>query len=296
MKKYDQCPICGSENISFKLEAKDYTVSGKFFRISQCRNCTLRFTNPVPEQEEIGYYYQSDEYISHSNTSKGFINKAYQIVRGITLNSKQKLVIRSSGKRQGKILDVGCGTGEFLNKMKEAGWTTQGIEPEDSARKMASENFGLTVEEPAKFFEFSEAEFDVITMWHVLEHVHQLDEYIANLKRLLKPNGTLIIAVPNYQSHDAKKYRMVWAAYDVPRHLYHFSVEAMNYLMGRFGFVISKIKMMPFDSFYVSMLSEKNSEGSMLLGIWVGFVSWVKAVFRHEKCSSLIYIIHKSEA
>lgn len=295
MKNYEHCPVCKSENINFKLEARDYTVSKNLFRIYQCKECTLRFTNPIPEQEEIGYYYQSEEYISHSNTSKGFINRIYQIVRGITLNSKRKTVQKESGLKNGKILDVGCGTGEFLNKMKESGWETQGIEPDDNARAMAIKNHGLKIDKPDAFFDLAEGEYDVISMWHVLEHVHKLDEYIENLYRLLKPGGTLIIAVPNYQSYDAKHYRTTWAAYDVPRHLYHFSVKAIEHLVGRFKFRVNNIRIMPFDSFYVSMLSEGYKEGFMPVGIFIGFLSWISAIFNSKKCSSLIYIIRKTE-
>jgi 2-polyprenyl-3-methyl-5-hydroxy-6-metoxy-1,4-benzoquinol methylase len=290
---YESCPGCDDTNISFVLSAKDYTVSGESFEIWECKNCTLRFTQSVPGKEEIGKYYQSENYISHSDTTKGFINSLYHRVRKRTLIQKRKLIIKATGKSSGQILDLGCGTGAFLATMQHAHWKCSGIEPDENARKKAHELYGLQVKPAGEFYNFSPETFDAITLWHVLEHVHDLHLYIRQLKKLLAPGGKLFIAVPNYTSADEKMYNEHWAAYDVPRHLYHFSPKAMKQLMDKHGLKIEKIKPMWYDSIYVSMLSEQYKTGRQhpVKALINGAVSNLEAMFDHQKCSSLIYII-----
>ncbi|MEO0474337.1 MAG: class I SAM-dependent methyltransferase, partial [Bacteroidota bacterium] len=238
-------------------------------------------------------YYQSEEYISHSNTNKGFINGIYQIVRNITLRQKRKLVERLSGKKSGLILDIGCGTGEFLGTMKQAGWDTKGLEPDEGARQQAIQHFDLSVDPSDQLFSLEENKFDVISMWHVLEHVHQLQDYISKIRKLLKKDGTLIIAVPNFQSTDAEHYDSKWAAYDVPRHLYHFNPLAMDTLMGKHQFTVHDHRRMPFDAFYVSMLSEQYRHGKLRLipAFFSGLASWWHNLFHKKRGSSIIYVI-----
>ena len=279
------------------LSAEDYTVSHQRFDIWECKNCTLRFTQNVPGQAEIGPYYQSENYISHSNTREGFINRLYHQVRKRTLNQKRKLVEKQTSKTSGSILDVGCGTGAFLHTMDTAGWRTTGVEPDESARKKALELYELQLSDPQELFRLPAAGFDAITMWHVLEHVHELHAYIRKIKELLKPAGKLFIAVPNYTSYDQQMYKEFWAAYDVPRHLYHFSPRCMNILLSTYGLQVTKIKPMWYDSFYVSMLSERYQTGKphYLRAITRGLVSNLKAVFHNDLCSSVIYVASARE-
>jgi 2-polyprenyl-3-methyl-5-hydroxy-6-metoxy-1,4-benzoquinol methylase len=296
MIEYSQCPVCKSQLFDTVIEATDFLVSGESFKISECRECTLRFTNPVPDEKEIAKYYRSGDYISHSNTSEGLINKIYQFVRNYTLQSKRKQIQKETGLKSGTILDIGCGSGEFLNKMKNSGWQVDGIEPDEGARQLANHNYQLEIETPEKLSEFPAKNFDVITLWHVLEHIHQLDKNMVQLTNLLKPDGTLFVAVPNYHSFDAKYYGSGWAAYDVPRHLYHFTVQAMATLLDRYGLQLKKLKMMPFDSFYVSMLREKykKESGGFLRAMSVGLKSNLKAIPHTGTCSSITYIVqHK---
>ena len=295
MIHYSNCPVCRSANISPALSAKDYTVSSQIFSIEKCNDCTGMFTQDVPPQEVIGTYYQSENYVSHSNTQKGLINRLYHSIRKITLTVKRNLIKKETGITTGKILDAGCGTGAFLNEMKNSGWAITGLEPDETARKNALELFNINPLPSNKIFDFPPESFDAITMWHVLEHVHQLQEYIAQLKKLLTKNGRLFIAVPNYTSYDAQHYNQYWAAYDVPRHLYHFSPQSIKILMAAHGLQVIKMKPMWFDSFYVSMLSEqyKNSKGNVVGAFITGLVSNLKALGNKEKCSSLIYIINK---
>ncbi len=293
MYNYATCPVCKSTEFSEVLRAKDHTVSKEQFTIVHCANCSHRFTHPVPGPEDIGPYYQSEEYISHSNTSRGFINWAYQVVRKRTLKSKRKLVSNFSGKSTGKLLDLGAGTGAFLAEMQSAQWEATGIEPDPGARQVAQETWGLQLQTADGFYDLPENEFDVVTMWHVLEHVHDLDGYLKKIYAMLREGGKWIVAVPNYTSWDADKYQEMWAAYDVPRHLYHFSPASMKALVERGGFKLVGMKRMPFDSFYVSMLSERYKNGSMVKGIWNGFCSYISALNQKTRCSSLIYLIEK---
>jgi 2-polyprenyl-3-methyl-5-hydroxy-6-metoxy-1,4-benzoquinol methylase len=296
MIHYTNCPICFSEKIASQLIAKDHTVSQKKFAIWHCTNCTARFTQDVPEQNAIGPYYQSDNYISHSDTKKGFINALYHLVRRRTLDKKKRLVTSQVGMMKGEILDIGCGTGAFLNTMKMAGWSITGLEPDETAREKAITLYRINPQPPEKLFELNIGSFNAITMWHVLEHVHQLHAYIKQLEKLLMPQGKIFIAVPNYTSKDAEMYKENWAAYDVPRHLYHFSPASMEQLLSTYNLKTTVLKPMWYDSFYVSMLSEKYKTGkaNIIAAFWNGLISNLKAVRDISKCSSVIYVISKA--
>lgn len=293
---YTSCPACNASAIEHVLSAKDYTVSQQRFDIWECQACTLRFTQDVPSQESIGAYYQSENYISHTNTRKGIVNQLYHRVRERSLQVKRKLLdsyVKSHTTP--RLLDIGCGTGAFLAHMKKNGWTVEGIEPSTLAREQALAQL-LPVHPPEHLFDAGMGDFDVITMWHVLEHVHTLNEYMERMKAIMRPQATLFIAVPNYTSYDAEAYGATWAAYDVPRHLYHFSPQAMRLLVKRHGFQLKAIKPMWYDSFYVSMLSEKYKTGAgsgLLKGGIAGAISNLKAMSDKERCSSLIYVIGK---
>ncbi|RYZ31143.1 MAG: class I SAM-dependent methyltransferase [Chitinophagaceae bacterium] len=292
---YTHCPVCNSSEINPLLTAKDHSVSKEDFVIWQCNVCTLRITQDVPDEASIGPYYQSQDYISHSNTDKGLMNKLYQKVRKYTLEQKAGLII-SYTKPKGKIVDIGAGIGAFLSVMKGKGWEIKGIEPDETARKNAQQLFNLSLDQPSALEELQPASYDAITLWHVLEHVHQLHSYVEHLKNLLADKGKIFIAVPNYTSLDAAAYRNYWAAYDVPRHLYHFTPKAIENLVGQHGLKLTAKKPMWFDSFYISLLSSKYHKGSTSwLGAgWNGLRSNVNALFNKERCSSLIYIIEKA--
>lgn len=292
---YTHCPACGATALQQALTVKDHTVSQEEFQVWHCAACTHRFTQDIPAEPAIGRYYQSENYISHTNTSKGLVNRLYHLVRNYTLGSKQKLVQQVSGRNTGILLDVGAGVGAFAAYMRQQGWQVTGLEPDAETRKRAQEQNRIALQDSSDLFKLPTTHFDVITMWHVLEHVHQLNAYVEQLKALLKPGGVLLIAVPNYTSHDATWYQAYWAAYDVPRHLYHFSPASMRALLQRHGLAVHATTPMWFDSFYVSLLSEKYKTGkaSLVKGFWRGLVSNLKAVGNKEKCSSLIYVVKK---
>ena len=263
------------------------------FEVWECADCTLRFTQDIPSAAAIGPYYQSDNYVSHTDTSKGIINKLYHLVRKRTLFSKKAMVTKYSGRSRGSLLDIGAGTGAFANVMKQAGWQVTALEPDPAARAVAAKNHQLLLQEPSFLFNISAQSIDVITMWHVLEHVHTLKEYLDQFKKIVKSGGILLIAVPNYTSTDASKYGTSWAAYDVPRHLYHFSPRSMQTLLQLHGLNLIRILPMWFDSIYVSMLSEKYKAGrqQLLKGVWSGIQSNWKALQEKKRCSSLVYVV-----
>lgn len=292
---YTNCPVCGSPDIKNVLSVKDYNESNETFVIAECNSCSLRFTQDVPDAASIAPYYKSENYISHTNTSKGLINRLYQSVRKRTLKQKRRLIERASGIKKGRLLDVGSGTGAFANEMQQAGWQVTGLEPDADARAVGKQSYNIDLADIGQFYQLQESSYDVITMWHVLEHVHDLQGYIAKLKLLLTENGKLFIAVPNYTSKDAAAYKEQWAAYDVPRHLYHFSPRSMQVLMEKHGLRILQHKPMWYDSFYVSMLSSKYIHGkpNLVGAFFKGMGSNLKAMGDVKRCSSVIYIISK---
>lgn len=294
---YTRCPVCGSAHINPLLTVKDYSVSGEPFVLWQCADCSLRFTQDVPDENFIAPYYKSPDYISHTNTSKGLINKAYQKVRQYTLQQKAKSITAATGKNTRRLLDVGSGTGAFLHTMQQHGWSVTGIEPDADARRIAKQTYGLEVWESPALYSLPPHSFDAITLWHVLEHVHSLHTYMETLKNLLTPDGKLFIAVPNYQSSDARHYGLGWAAYDVPRHLYHFSPKAMQALLQQHGLKIIAKKPMPFDSYYISLLSSKyrNGKTNWFTALYHGFQSHMAAMADVNKCSSVTYIVGRDD-
>ena len=293
---YSACPCCHGVKIAKVLSAKDYTVSGELFEIWHCDTCSLRFTQNIPGKDEIGSYYSSEDYISHTDIKKGLINRVYHFIRRQTVVSKRRFIKETTGLHTGNILDVGAGTAAFLYTMQKAQWNITGIEPDSNARDNADKLYGLKLQPSSEFFHLPENSFDAITMWHVLEHVHELHEYLDQLKKLVRPNGYLFLAVPNYTGYDAKFYEDAWAGYDVPRHLYHFSPLAMQQLLSIHGLQLTSLKRMWYDSFYVSMLSEKykTRKNNFIRACAIGFISDMKALFNAEKCSSIIYIVKRT--
>jgi len=299
MSKFNvqQCPVCDGKAFSPFLTCTDFFVSGEQFSIKQCNSCGFKITENIEDEDNIGPYYQSENYISHSNTSKGIVNSVYHSVRKYMLGRKRSLVETATGIRKGYILDVGTGTGFFLNEMKECGWQVTGTEKSSDARDFAKNEFNLENLPSEKLFTLKDKSFDVITLWHVLEHIHLLNKNMETFARLLKNDGKLLIAVPNHESYDAKHYKEFWAAYDVPRHIWHFAPKQMKQFGEKHGFKLVSLHTMPFDSFYVAMLSEKynKSKLALLMGIFYGKLSWLNSIFKPAKCSSVIYVFGKNQ-
>ena len=284
------CPICDSTEFDHIITCNDYTVSQNPFNIVGCKQCSFRFTNPRPTNDNLPEFYKSINYISHSDTKKGFVSQVYHLVRKYTLNQKLKLL--KANVAVGNLLDYGCGTGTFLKQANAKGWNSFGTEPDEGARELSNSNKRLAFGNKQELNAFDPLiTFNAITLWHVLEHVTDLPETLNFFKQKLNPNGVLIIAVPNYNSYDAKHYKAHWAAYDLPRHLYHFEAKTISQLLAKYGFALHETYPMKFDSFYVSMLSEKYLSGRInyLKALLVGLRSNLKAK-KATDYSSVIYV------
>ncbi len=290
------CPVCNHSKPQIAIESQDFSLTQESFTILHCSHCSVRFTSPLPSQEAIGTYYKFIEYISHTDVKEGWMNRLYHTVRTKTLAQKTKWVQSLFTGHKGHLLDIGAGTGAFVHAMKQKGWKVTGLEPDASTRDKAFENYKIHLQSTASIHELPQNEFEVISMWHVLEHVHALKPYLSQCFKSLKQNGRLIIAVPNYTSFDAKYYKKYWAAYDLPRHLYHFSPKSMATLLNELGFEIVSLKPMWYDSFYVSLLSEKYMQsgkiGTLRAGI-IGLISNLFALKDASKASSIIYEVKK---
>lgn len=290
----NQCPACGHNETIKSLEVEDFTVSHERFTLVECTSCTLVFTNPRPTEKAIGPYYRSEEYISHTNSSRGLLNTAYQWARKRAISGKIDL-LESLATSSRSLLDYGCGTGEFLGAAKQKGWICAGLEPDDGARQQARTNHGLNVEHPETLWKLPDGQFGVITLWHVLEHVHRLRETVKELVRSLSSEGCLLIAVPNRLSKEAAYYGAYWAAYDVPRHLYHFSRKPMIGLMEANGLVLERIDPLFFDPYYISLLSEKYKHGKSnpVSAAWRGLQTTLAGKKDIDQNSSLLYVFRK---
>jgi 2-polyprenyl-3-methyl-5-hydroxy-6-metoxy-1,4-benzoquinol methylase len=273
------------------LTVKDYSVSGEMFQLLENESFGYLETKPQPKPEKLSSYYKTEDYISHTDSKRNLFEKAYHIVRSIALKRKLKLINALSSEDK-NLLDIGCGTGDFLKIAQNNNWQVTGVEPNEKARSIANQKTNNTVFDSEQLSQFENHSFDVITLWHVLEHLPNLDDQLLIFKNLLKENGTLIIAVPNYKSFDAKYYKSFWAAFDVPRHLWHFNQKAIKILFASKSMVITKTIPMKFDAYYVCLLSEKYKTGFMnpLRAFWIALRSNFKAKYSSEY-SSLIYII-----
>lgn len=292
MKRLSACPLCETrEGLTHFLECRDHFLTGETFNIVECGSCGLKFTNPRPDDDELGKYYKSDDYLSHAHSSRNLLSTVYKFLRAYNLSRKYQHVI-SHSTNQGKILDIGAGTGEFLDYCKKKGWDTFGVEPSDNARNYATRAYQLKMVEKTDDPGLVD-KFDVITLWHVLEHVPDLHEQIAQIKNLLKPDGTLILALPNFDSPDAKKYGAYWAAWDVPRHLYHFNQKSVLHLCNKFKFEPIEIIPMKLDAYYISLLSEKYKKGksNYFSAAKNGFLSNNSARKYENNFSSLIFVL-----
>jgi 2-polyprenyl-3-methyl-5-hydroxy-6-metoxy-1,4-benzoquinol methylase len=294
MKHLDACPICEHNKLHPYLSAKDYTVSHETFSLVECVQCGFVFTNPQPHEAKLGEYYQSEDYISHSDKSRTITDRIYRIARAFTLRWKLRLIHRYSLGTPKSLLDYGCGTGAFLKACKDKGLTINGIEPDSGARSIATHETEVPI---APSLQAVQGTYHAITLWHVLEHVSDLHSTLTQLSDLLAKNGTMFIAVPNLKSYDATKYREHWAAYDVPRHLWHFSQTTMTRALNTHKLQVAHVIPMRLDAYYVSLLSEKylhgrQTVGSMVRALFAGFNSNHKAKQTGEY-SSLIFVARK---
>ncbi len=288
----NKCPWCESEKAQINLWLKDEFLTKEDFHICECLNCGLLYTMPRPDKEKIGAYYKSEAYYSHQENKKGFIPKVYERVKSINLKHKYRLA--TSGMQPGKLLDIGCGVGDFLHTAETHGWECIGVEPSEDAKAIAQKRMKGMIITSEELESFSDGAFDVITMWHVLEHVDDLKWQVAQLQRLVKPSGRVVIAVPNYKSYDGQYYKEHWAAYDVPRHLNHFNRITLSKIFKTSGLELVKMDKLKWDAYYISYLSEQYRHHSLPLvrGLYRGFISNCTAR-RSGEWSSLVYVFER---
>lgn len=291
MELIRECPICSTINQEEFLKCTDYLITQEVFQLVRCSDCHFVFTNPRPPESKIQAYYSSDDYFSHQNKSVSLISSVYNLIRNINVKSKLKLISKyHSGSLS--LLDYGCGAGVFLEAAMNKSFQVAGVEPNNDARKIIA-GLGMVVYTPDELSNLKDNSYDVITLWHVMEHIHRLNSSIDLLKSKLSSGGIMLIALPNMSSWDARKYKEKWAAYDVPRHLYHFSKNTFSKFADKHGMKIVGIHPMKFDAFYVSLLSEANS----VLKYPKAIVNGMRSNFNARKLlnhSSLIYILKKA--
>ncbi|MBN1339349.1 MAG: class I SAM-dependent methyltransferase [Bacteroidales bacterium] len=289
------CPVCSGKEIIRFLESRDHFLSGHEFLIDMCKNCGHKFTNPRPEETFSEIFYKSQEYISHGNSSNGLFSGLYKTIRKINLQNKYK-TINSYCKAAGNLLDIGCGTGEFIRHMNTKGWRTLGIERDNDAREIAVKKNNVDARGNKEIAHLKPESFDVITIWHVLEHIYDLHGMVHNLHNLLRKEGYLFLAVPNAGSWDASFYLTDWAAYDLPRHVHHFNRSSMTALLNHHNLAIVEIIPMKFDAFYISALSEKYKTGKQYY--LKGFINGLRSNnfgFHHNNdYSSIIFVVKQA--
>lgn len=286
------CPWCNSEKTQTYIWVKDEFLTKEEFQIQECLNCGLLFTEPRPPKDKIGDYYKSEEYYSHQENKKGFIPKLYESIKAINLKNKYK--IATNGKSAGKLLDIGCGVGDFIHTAEEQGWQCTGVEPSQDAKAIAKKRIKAEILSSEDLEQIPNETFDVITMWHVLEHVDDLKWQMAQLQRLIKKGGRIVIALPNYKSYDATFYKEKWAAYDVPRHLNHFNKDTLVKIFKTNDLNLVKTDKLKWDAYYISFMSEQYKHHTLPLtkGAIRGLISNCKARKTNE-WSSRVYVFEK---
>ncbi len=269
---------------NFHCETKDYLVTGEKFKVYMDQNNIIGRTHPIPKKEEMDKYYESEDYYPHSLKKKNLLTFLYAISRKY-MHLKRLIWMRSYLKNNTRVLDYGCGSGDFVKYLRSKSIDAYGYEP----RHNFCEHDFLTNEKIWK-----NKKYDIIILWHVLEHIHNPFVLIQSLKKRLNKKGKFFIAIPNFKSFDSKHYGKYWAGYDTPRHLWHFSRKSIHLIAKKNRFSIFKEKGLHLDSIYVSYLSEKHKRKHfpLLFGVVIGFVSILNSLFTKES-SSFLFVLKK---
>lgn len=291
-----QCPLCGSSEPRFWASIVDHSITKEVFSLVDCERCGFRSTNPRPDSRTIGRYYQSAKYISHSDASSTIVERLYQVARRIGMRGKYRIVHQLHP--HGRILDIGCGTGSFLAYLMSRGYLVQGVEPDLKARERAIAEHGIPVLpslEQVPGFE----QFQVVTLWHVLEHLPDLRSSLKRIYAQLADQGVIIIAVPDRGAWDADHYKTAWAAWDVPRHFYHFRQKDVHALLREHGFELIQTRKMWLDAPYIAILSEGYMGSpklfALLRGGLMGVCSNLISLLTNRPTSSSLYLARKAK-
>jgi len=293
MEQVKKCINCDCQVFTSVFSLKDYFYTEETFTIQQCSNCGLRITNPRPDEKALGAYYKTENYLSHSDRNETLFDKIYHFIKKYNLNYKRKLIEKYH--TSGRIMDIGCGTGAFLGQFDKNRWIRNGFEPDAEAREIAKTTYGIEVNDTTVLNNLVDTKAEVITLWHVLEHISTINEQLTKIKSLLTDDGILVIAIPMSNSYDANYYGKYWAAYDAPRHLYHFTKDTIQQLLSKHGFTLVDKYPMRFDAFYISLLSEKYKKTSfpLLRALIKGLYSNMTAITENGTFSSMIFVFRQ---
>ena len=294
----EKCPICGHNEFEKVYDLDDYKITQETFSLQKCTHCTLIYTVDPPLGDNIGRYYESDDYLEHSNRKNDLFSRMYGWGRDLMFGYKYGILKKLGSEK--KILDIGAGSGYFLNFMRGKGYSVTGIEMSERARNHAKEVHNLDIHPDEMFHNKAFKEkFDIISLWHVMEHLYDLNQVVKRFDELLNPNGHLVIALPNYNALEVEIYKKYWNGWDVPRHLWHFSPQSLKHLMNNHGFEIERMKMMPLDPLFNTLLTNKYRQGNAVMNVLrmctVGVMSLISGLFNVEKASSIIYVIKRKK-
>ncbi len=284
------CPLCNTSESRAYIQCSDNLVTGTIFTIEECLACGFLFTSDEPGKENIGEYYASDSY----EALTGKRSALRSLIRSLRQRHVARIIENRRQGTKGTLIDIGCGAGDFLLLMKKRGWLVRGIEPDESCRKNLATR-GINVITPDDITTIPDASADVITLWHVLEHVHDLLEFGGHLKRILAPGGICIIAVPNATSFDGRVYGKYWHGYELPRHLYHFTAETLSRFAHMSNFTILQLGAMPLDSLYGCLKSEEYRHGNALRGLIVASISIALSQLRTSSSPTIFAILKHAE-
>lgn len=269
-----------------KTEITDYFLSKEKFFVQKTSTPGVLETSPKPKS--IKKYYASSKYLSH-NKEKTLFAWVYFFFKKISIASKVR-TIKSFKKNFISLLDYGAGDGFFVHSLRQKKIDAVGYDPFFKYNEKGMYN------DPNFFKKNNLNKFDIITMWHSLEHTQSYSQALENAKSMLSDKGVLIVACPNYKSFDSEYYKRYWAGYDVPRHLWHFSPKGMRVVFSSLGFELLKTKGMFWDPFYVSMVSEKYKSSKLwfIKGFFVGLASCLASIF-NKNPSSVVYVAKKRQ-
>ncbi len=273
-------------NKHLHCDSKDYLVTGESFKVYLDENKIIGKTFPAPKKSEMFKYYDSNQYLPHSYNNKNLITILYSVVKRQMHRKKLEWMSRQLNHNS-SVLDYGCGTGDFVNYLRSKSVMAYGYDP----------NIKFNLDSPdylTNNFDWGVNKYDIIFLWHVLEHTHDPFVLLQSLKKLLKKNGKIFIAIPNFKSFDSTYYRKYWAGYDLPRHLWHFSRKSIYQIAEQNNFKIHTEKRLYLDAIYVSFLSEKykSSRFPYLQGLIIGFISIFRSFFTKES-SSFLFVFNK---
>ena len=292
---FTPCPLCGASGQMPYADCIDFTVSKESFILLRCPQCGVVFTSNPPKESETIRYDTLDLKLKLGDSPRGLTDKLYYYVRHRMLRKKASIVESQSYRTGGTLLNYGAKTGYFSHYMERRGWKVTSIEKYHEERQFSLETFHHRMYDVSEMDRLTPETFDVITLWHVFEHCYNPNGLLNRFYRLLRPGGILLIACPNICSTDAMHYGANWAAYNVPRHLWHFNPTSLSNLLNKHGFTLMHRQKLSYDCFYISVLSEKNKNSKMpfLRGMWFGMRCWFISLARLDKSSSLVYVFRK---